>query len=46
MADASHDSRKIHVTVKTPKEKKDIEIADNASIKEVSISHVIQLGCN
>ena len=37
MADApADDSRKITITVKTPKEKKDIEIDENGTIKEVS----------
>lgn len=39
MADApADDSRKIRVTVKTPKEKKDIEIAEDGSVKEVCSS--------
>lgn len=36
MAEGQENSKKIHVTVKTPKEKKIIEIEEDAEIKDVS----------
>jgi hypothetical protein len=38
MAEGQESSKKINLTVKTPKEKQTIEVEENASIKDVCIS--------
>lgn len=37
MAEAQEDTKKITITVKTPKEKQQIEIEEDADIKRVSV---------
>lgn len=38
MAEGQDTSKKINLTVKTPKEKQTIEVEENASIKDVSMN--------
>jgi hypothetical protein len=38
MAEGQDSSKKINLTVKTPKEKQTVEVEENASIKDVCIS--------
>ena len=41
MAEGQEASKKINLTVKTPKEKQTIEVEENASIKDVRINVII-----
>lgn len=43
MAEGSDSAKKITITVKTPKEKQQIEVAEDADIKDVSVVYILNV---